>query len=269
LIEQDLAEYLGEIREQVCSRCPERPPGGPPCAPLGKACGVEMHLPQLIDSIHTVQSHRIDPYLAHNRMEICTHCAFLHSSICPCPMDYLAVLVVEAVEAVDQRRLRREMGRQFAAGLPEGHTVGIDEVRLAYQEGAGAWAGCDWATRFGATGLDLNGCAAAEAEGMAAHATGPAAAEDWSAAARWLAHVEEYARQAEAHAAAAVTAAAAGQWEEALQNAHRAWSREFSTGRPLRRGEAAWKDLCVAVERAYLARQQAAPAGAQEGGGTS
>ena len=37
-------EYLAEIRKQVCSRCVERPPGGPPCAPLGKQCGVEMHL---------------------------------------------------------------------------------------------------------------------------------------------------------------------------------------------------------------------------------
>jgi hypothetical protein len=27
----------------------------------------------------------------------------LHSSICPCPMDYLAVLLVQAVENVDAR----------------------------------------------------------------------------------------------------------------------------------------------------------------------
>jgi hypothetical protein len=110
LTEQDLAEYLAEIREHVCTRCPERLPGAPPCAPLGKNCGVEMHLPELIDSIHARQSHRIDPYLEHNRKEICTHCAYLHSSICPCPMDYLAVLLVEAVEAVDQRRAERHKG---------------------------------------------------------------------------------------------------------------------------------------------------------------
>ena len=104
LTEQDLAEYLSEIREQVCRHCPERAPGGPPCRPFGKQCGVELHLPQLIDSVHAVQSRRIDPYLAHNRMEICTHCAFLHNSICRCPMDYLAVLLVQAVETVDKRR---------------------------------------------------------------------------------------------------------------------------------------------------------------------
>ena len=30
--ECELAEYLDEIRREVCSRCVERPPGGPPCA---------------------------------------------------------------------------------------------------------------------------------------------------------------------------------------------------------------------------------------------
>jgi hypothetical protein len=108
LAEQDLSEYLAEIREHACSRCPERPFGGPPCMPLGKECGVEMHLPQLIEAIRAEQSDSIVPYLAHNRNEICTQCRLLHSSTCPCPMDYLAVLVVEAIEAVDQRRAQRE-----------------------------------------------------------------------------------------------------------------------------------------------------------------
>src|SRR5690349_14368314 len=110
LAEQDLEEYLDEIRTHVCTRCPERPPGGPPCAPLGKVCGVEMHLPQLIDSIRAVHSDRIAPYLAHNRMEICTRCDFLRSDACRCPMDYLTVLVVEAVEAVDERRAEEQKG---------------------------------------------------------------------------------------------------------------------------------------------------------------
>jgi hypothetical protein len=107
LAEQDLMEYREEIRRHVCSRCPERPPGGPPCALLGKECGVEMHLPELIDSIHAVHSKLIAPYLEHNRREVCAHCKYLLSDICPCPMDYLAVLLAEAVEAVDERRAQR------------------------------------------------------------------------------------------------------------------------------------------------------------------
>jgi hypothetical protein len=97
-------EYLAEIREQVCTRCVERPAGGPPCAPLGKQCGVELHLPELIRSIRKIHSNLIDPYLQQNRQEICASCAHLHSSFCPCPMDYLCVLIAEAVEDVDRRR---------------------------------------------------------------------------------------------------------------------------------------------------------------------
>jgi hypothetical protein len=112
LTKGDIAEYLGEIRQQVCSRCVERPPGGPPCEPLGKNCGLEMHLPELIASIREVHSSLVEPYLQNNRQKICESCAFLHSSICPCPMDYLSALVIEAVEAVDQRRALRGEGRR-------------------------------------------------------------------------------------------------------------------------------------------------------------
>jgi hypothetical protein len=104
LSETLIQEYLDEIRKHVCSRCVERPPGGPPCAPLGKECGIEMHLPQLIDAIHEVKSDSIRPYLDHNHDVICKNCALLDTEICPCPLHYLAVLTVEAVETVDERR---------------------------------------------------------------------------------------------------------------------------------------------------------------------
>jgi hypothetical protein len=107
LTESELTEYLDEIREHVCSRCVERPPGGPPCAPQGKKCGVELHLPQLIDAIHEVRSGSIVPYLENNQEKVCRFCDHIDTSICPCPLRYLAVLIVEAVEAVDQRRAFR------------------------------------------------------------------------------------------------------------------------------------------------------------------
>jgi hypothetical protein len=103
LSEPEIQEYLEEIRKQVCSRCVERPPGGPPCAPLGKECGIEMHLPELIGSIHDVHSDYMARYLAHNREKICQNCELLNTDVCPCPLHYLAVLLVEAVETVDER----------------------------------------------------------------------------------------------------------------------------------------------------------------------
>jgi hypothetical protein len=141
----ECAEYLDEIREQVCSRCVERPPGGPPCAPLGKDCGVELHLPALVKAIHEVRSDTIAPYLEHDRQQICANCAFLHSSICPCPMDYLLVLIVDAVEKVDERKGCR-------AAIPRSKEMaqgGLQAIRGAYEEAAGVWTGCDWDTRFG------------------------------------------------------------------------------------------------------------------------
>jgi hypothetical protein len=104
LAEHELQEYLAEIRKEVCSRCVERPAGGPPCVPLGKECGVEMHLPELIEAVHQVHSDSIVPYLECNREHICEHCTLYGNvDVCPCPMDTLAVLVVQAIEAVDER----------------------------------------------------------------------------------------------------------------------------------------------------------------------
>jgi hypothetical protein len=98
-----LDEYLAEIRVRVCSHCIERPPGGPPCAPLGKRCGVEANLEGLVAVAHSAISECIDPYVTHFHDDVCTICQFRTTRHCPCPLDYLLPLAIEAVEAVDQR----------------------------------------------------------------------------------------------------------------------------------------------------------------------
>ena len=121
--------YLARIREMVCSRCVERPPGGPPCAPLGKQCGIEMHLPQLIDSIHQVHSGSIAPYLETNQQQVCAHCPLLHSDVCPCPMERLVVLVVEAVEEVDEDGQRQpHHGDPVVVHFLSGHDRQIEKA---------------------------------------------------------------------------------------------------------------------------------------------
>src|SRR5262249_2548273 len=243
---------LQENRNSVCSRCVERPPGGPPCEPLGKNCGVELHLRELVDSIHQVHSNLLEPYLDQNRKTICEKCAFLHSSICPCPMDYLSPLIVEATETVGHRQVRGsgKSGRRPPWG-------GMAEADEAYEGGRGSWRGCDWPTRFGKTGLDLEGWNAAEAGRMAEKNQGTPVGDDWLAAARWLAQVEEHARQAEARAAAAVAAAKDGDWPAALQLAELAWALEFTTGRAIWHSfPLAWQRLHRAMESACLAQQE-------------
>lgn len=102
--EPNLEEYLDEIRREVCSRCIERPSGGPPCAPLGKRCGIELNLKRLVDAVQTVRSDSVDPYLPVYHDHVCTHCTNRPTSQCPCPLDYLFLLAVEAIETVDERR---------------------------------------------------------------------------------------------------------------------------------------------------------------------
>ena len=194
------------------------------------------------------------PYLDHNRHEICEKCAFLHSSICPCPMDYLATLVVEAVESVDQRREHRVHEGEFLAEQAAGNPIEMDEIRRAYAEATGTWTRCDWPTHFGKNGLSLNGLASIEAEAMAVKTAGTVVAADWAAAAGWLAQVQHHASQAEAEAAAAFQAARAGDWPKARRHAEHAWILEFTTGRPVRRLEPpAWLRLRQAIVSAYRA----------------
>lgn len=104
IAEPDFQEYLDEIRQQVCSRCIERPPGGPPCAPLGKRCGIELNLQRLVEAVGSVHSISMDPYIPVYHDHVCTHCTNRLTSQCPCPLDYLLLLAVEAIETVNDRR---------------------------------------------------------------------------------------------------------------------------------------------------------------------
>lgn len=103
-----LTEYMGEVRRSVCSRCIEKPPGGPPCLPLGKRCGVELHLGEIVDLVHGTDSRSIDPYIEHLHDDVCAFCANRVTKDCPCVLDYLLPLVVEAIETVDARHAPAE-----------------------------------------------------------------------------------------------------------------------------------------------------------------
>jgi hypothetical protein len=251
----ELSEYLDEIRTQVCSRCVERPAGGPPCLPQGKFCGVEMHLEELVKSIHEVRSNFLSPYLNHNRDKICETCAFLHSSFCPCPMDYLLVLLVQAVETVDRRH--GSLPDEEMESPAEQAFFSLDDLFRVYQECAGTWTGCDWSTRLGQSGLDLSGCTAARAEALVRETAGTGACEDWKLAAAWLGQIEQYAQKAEHFARQALEAARNGRWREALEHGQHAWALEFASGRTVWRPyDPAWLRLRQFLEKAYLVHKQ-------------
>jgi len=100
-------DYLTELREQVCSRCIVRQPGSPPCFVHGQACGIEGHLPELVQICRSTDSTLMDPYIEQLHDTICKDCEFRDGPTCPCPLDYLLQLAVEAVERVERRRTAR------------------------------------------------------------------------------------------------------------------------------------------------------------------
>jgi len=97
-------EYLAELRSQVCSRCIERAPGCPPCAPHDNPCGIEAHLSELVELCRTTDSSQMATYIDKLHDLICPTCEYKDSNACPCPLNYLLQLAVEAVETVERRR---------------------------------------------------------------------------------------------------------------------------------------------------------------------
>jgi hypothetical protein len=104
MVTQEMLDaYLAEIRERLCRHCIERPPGGPPCLPLGKRCGVESHLEELVAVAHAASSLSMEPYETRLQEDVCEYCSLRTTRDCPCPLLYLLPLAIEAVEAVDNR----------------------------------------------------------------------------------------------------------------------------------------------------------------------
>jgi hypothetical protein len=106
-VPEEFDEYLAELRVDVCSRCIERAPGTPPCGLRGKPCGIEVHVPKLVQICRSTDSALMDPYIEQLHAEICENCSNKDGPMCPCPLDYLLQLAVEAIERVESRRAER------------------------------------------------------------------------------------------------------------------------------------------------------------------
>ncbi|HVT27688.1 MAG TPA: hypothetical protein VHE81_06685 [Lacipirellulaceae bacterium] len=109
-VQDELEDYRIALHSEVCSRCIERRPGAPPCAPLGKGCGIERHLPALVELCRTTDSALIDPYVEKLHETICIDCEYKDEPECPCPLDYLLNLAIETVESVQRRKANRSQG---------------------------------------------------------------------------------------------------------------------------------------------------------------
>jgi hypothetical protein len=135
-------DYLAEIRTEVCGHCPERVPGRPPLGARCRRCGVELHLAELVESLHEAGSAVVEYGPPPDRRTACALCACLGSAVCPCPVAALIHRVVRAVRAVDEQRsqtavLRRRLGPSRRDQAPAAALI------RSYEAATGTCVCCD------------------------------------------------------------------------------------------------------------------------------
>jgi hypothetical protein len=57
-----------------------------------------------VDVAHRAHSRAMDPYIERFHLDVCSHCSNRETRQCPCPLDPLLLLAIEAIETVDERR---------------------------------------------------------------------------------------------------------------------------------------------------------------------
>jgi hypothetical protein len=145
LARANYAEYLLEVREQVCARCPERVAGRPPFRPQCRQCGIELQLPQIVESIRDAGGRLSEFDPAPARRAVCSRCVCLEGGTCPCPAAPLSEWVVRAVLAVEERRAQRERLRLRldVVRVAPRPRIPVGKMIAAYEAASGTCVGCD------------------------------------------------------------------------------------------------------------------------------
>jgi hypothetical protein len=130
------AEYLDEVRQQVCSLCPDE---GPWCW----HCGVELRLPELIDAIHHGDQElpELGPPAEGQMSCVGYHCC--PGSTGPCPVASLAARLVEVVKAADERHAQRDAVRRWLSRQPRLERNPAADIIRIYEQATGTWVCCD------------------------------------------------------------------------------------------------------------------------------
>jgi hypothetical protein len=99
------------LRATVCSVCLDRKDDGTCGLSGGHTCGLEAHLPRILEVVETVHSSRMDEYVEAIRQRVCVVCEQEAQGVCrlrnegACALDTYLPLVVEAIEEA-QRTLK-------------------------------------------------------------------------------------------------------------------------------------------------------------------
>jgi hypothetical protein len=103
-----IESYWQAIQQKVCAKCIDRDSLENSLLGEGDACALRTHLSQIVESVLSVQSAALDPYVAALRRHVCSECrnqsldtnCSLRRSI-DCGLDRYFPLVVETIEEVN------------------------------------------------------------------------------------------------------------------------------------------------------------------------
>lgn len=105
--EHTLDEYWQAVSAKVCVKCIDSDGQGN-CRLTGiDECGLKFHFPRIIETVLSVKSDRMEPYIEALRRNVCAYCAHqspdgkcMFRANVDCGLDRYFPLVVEAIEAV-------------------------------------------------------------------------------------------------------------------------------------------------------------------------
>ncbi|MFQ5823025.1 MAG: hypothetical protein ACE5JB_03120 [bacterium] len=110
-----MQKYLEAIRRRVCSVCIdgifENGHKFVRCGlPADRTCHIELYLPQVIEVVESLDSPRMDDYIALLNEKVCAMCENSEEGYCAlrlkadCALDRYFMLVAEAIEEVQRPR---------------------------------------------------------------------------------------------------------------------------------------------------------------------
>jgi len=102
-----------------------------------------LQLPPLVESILEAGSalSEFDP--TPDRQKVCAQCVCLGGGTCPCPVGQLPVLLLRAVQAVEERHTQYDLLRRRLARPARTQRVPVEELTRAYEASTGTCTGCD------------------------------------------------------------------------------------------------------------------------------
>lgn len=104
----NLETYADAVRRKFRMRCINSDEHGNCLLPAGGECELEFHFPKTVETVQSVKSDRMEPYVDALRRNVCANCKHQSSDgkcalreNLECCLDRYFTLVVEAIEEVD------------------------------------------------------------------------------------------------------------------------------------------------------------------------